>query len=69
MEESSQPLEASPAGVEEIEAAFEERVEFVETLVNKYHKALQKIAVLKEKNQRISVRAESLAKEVKEKRP
>jgi signal transduction histidine kinase len=68
VEESSQPLEASPAGVEEIEAAFEERVEFVETLVTEYHKALQKIAVLKKKNQRISVRAESLAKEVKGKK-
>ncbi len=43
-EESSQSREASPAAVEEIEAAFDERVQFAATLSDEYCKALQKIA-------------------------
>lgn len=67
-EESSQPPEASPAAVEEIEAAFGERIQFVATLVPEYRKALQKIAALKEKNQKITAQADKLAKQVKEKK-
>jgi len=67
-EESSQPPEASAAAVEEIEAAFDERVQFVATLSGEYRKALQKIAVLKEKNQKITAQADKLAKQVKEKK-
>jgi chromosome segregation ATPase len=68
VEESSQPLEASPAAVEEIEAAFDERVQFVATLSDEYCKALQKIAVLKENNQKLTAQAEKLAKQIKEKK-
>jgi hypothetical protein len=67
-EESSQPPEASPAAVEEIEAAFDERVQFVATLSDEYCKALQKIAVLKENNQKLTAQAEKLAKQIKEKK-
>jgi len=67
-EESSQPLEASLAAVEEIEAVFDERAQFVATLSGEYRKALQKIAVLKEKNQKLTAQAEKLAKQIKEKK-
>jgi hypothetical protein len=60
VEESSQPLEASTAAMEEIESAFDERVQFVANLPKAYHKAQQK-------NQRISARAERLAMELKKK--
>ena len=66
--ESSQSPEASPAAVEEIEAAFDERVQFVATLSDEYRKALQKIAVLKGKNQKLTTQAEKLAKQIKEKK-
>ena len=54
--------------MEEIEAAFDERVEFAATLVGEYHKALQKIAILKEKPQNITVRADKLAKQARDKK-
>jgi len=63
--ETCQPLEASVEAVEEIEAAFDERVEFVATLASNYSKALQRIAALEEKNTKSSARAERLAKELK----
>ncbi len=42
VEESSQPPEASPAAVEEIEAAFDERVQFVATLVRRIPQSIAK---------------------------
>jgi Sulfotransferase family len=67
VEKSSQPLDVSPAAVEEIEAAFNERVQFVATLSSDYRNALEKIAVLKRRNQKISARAERVAVENKKK--
>jgi len=63
--ETPQPLEASAEAVEEIEAAFDERVQFSATLPSNYSNALQKIAKLKEKNVKSPARAEKLAKELK----
>jgi hypothetical protein len=54
VQDSSQPLEVSPAAIEEIEAAFDKRVQFV--------------ATLQKENQHIAARAERLAREVKSKR-
>jgi len=68
VKESSQPAAACSAAVQEIEAAFDERVEFAATLVGKYRKALQKIAVLKEKYQNVTVRTDTLAKQAREKK-
>src|SRR4029079_816824 len=67
-EQSSQPTEASPAAVEEIEAAFDEKVQFVANLSDEYHNALQKIGVLKEKNQKLMAQTEKLAQQIKEKK-
>jgi hypothetical protein len=53
VEEGSQPLEASAAAIEEIESAFDERVQFM--------------ANLPKENQRITARAARLATEVKKK--
>ena len=54
VQDSSQPLEVSPAAIEEIQAAFDKRVQFV--------------ATLQKENQHIAARAERLAREVKSKR-
>jgi len=67
-EQRSQPNEASPAAVEEIEAAFDEKVQFVANLSDEYHNALQKIGVLKEKNQKLMAQTEKLAQQIKEKK-
>jgi len=67
VEKSSQPLGASPAAVEEIEAAFEERVQFVATLGGEYRNALQKIARLKKRNQQIAACTERVTIENKKK--
>jgi Sulfotransferase family len=58
VEGSSQPVDVSPAAIEEIEGAFDERVRFVASLASEYRKALQKIARLKKQNQQIAARAE-----------
>jgi hypothetical protein len=68
VEKGSQAHEPSIKAVDEIEAAFDERVKFVATLASEYRKALQKIAALKEKNQEITARTEKLAKGIKEKK-
>lgn len=67
-QEGSQALEASAAAVEEIEAAFDERVEFAATLTSQYVTAVQKIVALKEKNRRTAARAKELAKQLEEKK-
>ena len=67
VEGSSQSVDVSPAAIEEIEAAFDERVQFVATLGSEYRDALQKIAKLKKQNQRIAARAERVVMEDKKK--
>jgi hypothetical protein len=67
VENSSQPLEASAAAIEEIEAAFNERVKFLADLPKEYHRAQQLILTQQTKNQRITARAAQLATEVKKK--
>jgi uncharacterized membrane-anchored protein YhcB (DUF1043 family) len=61
VQDSSQPLEVSPAAIEEIKAAFAKRVQFVATLPREYRRA-------QKENQHIAARAERLAREVKSKR-
>jgi len=68
VEESSQPREASTVAIEEIEAAFNERVQFVVDLPKEYHQAQQLILTQQNKNQRIRARAARLATEIKKKR-
>jgi hypothetical protein len=68
VEVSPQPLEVSSAAVEEIEAAFDKRVQFVATLAREYRRAQQVIADLQKENQQIATRANRLAIEVKKKR-
>ena len=65
VEENPQPLDASAEAVEEIEAAFDERVHFFATLASNYSKARQKIAALEDKSANITACAERLAKEPK----
>jgi len=65
--ESSQPLEASAAAIEEIEDAFDERVQFVADLPKEYRKAQQLILTQQTKNQQINARAARLAVEVEKK--
>jgi Sulfotransferase family len=48
VEETPQPPEASSTAVEEMEAAFEERVRYVATLDDEYYKALQEMTRLQE---------------------
>jgi hypothetical protein len=67
VEENAQPIEASPAAIEEIETAFDERVQFVAGLPKEYRKAQELILTQQTKNQRISARATRLASEVKKK--
>ena len=67
VEKSSQPLEASAAAIEEIEAAFDERVQFVASLPKEYRRAQQLILEQQDKNQQIHARAARLATEVKKK--
>jgi len=64
---SLQPLEVSPAAVEEIEAAFDEQVQFVATLASEYDKALKKITKFKKENQQIAARTKWVAMEEKKK--
>jgi hypothetical protein len=49
VEKTTQPLEGSIDAMTEMEAAFEERVEYVATLAGNFNKALQKIGTLKGK--------------------
>ena len=58
IEKTPQPPEASPAAFDEMEAAFNERVQYMATLDSEYQKAQQKITALQK-------RAERLAKEIK----
>jgi hypothetical protein len=67
VEENSQPLEASAAAIEEIEAVFDERVQFVASLPKEYRRAQDLILTQQTKNQKISARAARLAMEVKKK--
>jgi hypothetical protein len=67
VQDSSQPLEVSPAAIEEIEAAFDKRVQFVATLPREYREAQNLILTQQTKNQRISARAARLATEVNKK--
>jgi hypothetical protein len=67
-QEGLQALEASAAAVEEIEAAFDERIQLAATLRSQYSKAVKKIVALKEKNRRTGVWAKELAKELEEKK-
>jgi hypothetical protein len=50
MTETPQPLEASPAAAEEMEAAFYERVRYVATVDSEYHRAKQIIATLQKEH-------------------
>jgi Sulfotransferase family len=79
VEASSQALEVSAAAIEEIEAAFDKRVQFVATLAREYRRAQevvarqqkenqQVVAWLQKENQQIAIRANRLASEVKRKR-
>jgi hypothetical protein len=68
LEASPQPREASPAAIEELEAAFNERVHFVATLPKEFRKPQEVIAILQRENRRLVARAERLALEVKGKR-
>src|SRR4029077_2537686 len=67
-EESSQPPEASPAAVEEIEAAFDERIQFVATLSDEYRTALQQNSGLKGKKKKLPGHAEKIFKKNKKKK-
>jgi Sulfotransferase family len=67
VENSPQPLEASAAAIEEIEQAFDKRVQFVADLPKEYHSAQQLILEQQAKNQRIHARAARLATEIKKK--
>ena len=67
VEENSQPLEGSAAAIDEIEAVFDERVQFVASLPKEYRRAQDLILTQQTKNQQISARAASLAMEVKKK--
>jgi hypothetical protein len=67
VENSPQPLEASVAAIEEIEEAFDKRVQFVADLPKEYHRAQQLILEQQAKNQRIHARAARLATEIKKK--
>jgi len=67
VEESSQPLEASTAAIEEIEIAFDERAQFVANLPKEYRRGQQLILTQQTKNQQISARAARLAQEVQKK--
>ena len=62
-------FEASVDALAEIEAAFDERVQFVATLASNYKKALQKIATLKDKDAKNTAQTERLTKEFKGKKP
>jgi hypothetical protein len=50
MTETPQPLEASPAAAEEMEAAFYERVRYVATVDSEYHRAKEIIATLQKEH-------------------
>jgi hypothetical protein len=67
VEESSQPLEASAAAIDEIERAFDERVQFVASLPKEYRRGQDLILTQQTKNQQISARAARLATEVNKK--
>jgi hypothetical protein len=67
VEESSQPLEASTAAIEEIEIAFDERAQFLANLPTEYRRGQQLILTQQTKNQQISARATRLAQEVQKK--
>jgi len=43
VEESSQPLEASPAAIQEIEAAFDKQVQFVATIASEYRRLAMEV--------------------------
>ncbi|PYJ29707.1 MAG: hypothetical protein DMF24_00050 [Verrucomicrobia bacterium] len=57
VEESSQPVEVSPAAIDEIEVVFDERVQFVRTLAGPKNTSCH--VPLKEGNQRMIVGAEA----------
>jgi hypothetical protein len=67
-EGTAQPRETSPAAVEELEAAFHERVHFATSLPPEFRKPQEVIATLRQENRRLAARAQRLAQEVKGKR-
>jgi len=68
IEATPQPSEASPASADKIEAAFNQRLQYVATLESEYAKAQQEVKRLNTENVRNIARAERLAKEIKGKR-
>jgi Sulfotransferase family len=68
VEQTPQPLELSVNAIAEMEAAFDERVQYVATLASNYNKALKKIAILKDKEAKHRAQAEKLSKELKGKK-
>jgi hypothetical protein len=68
VEKTPQPPEASPAASDEMETAFNERVQYVATLDSKYRRAQQIITTLQKENAERTARAERLAKEIKGKK-
>ena len=67
VEKSSQPGEASVVAIEEIERAFDERVQFVANLPKEFRRAQDSILTQQTEIERISARAARLATEVKKK--
>ena len=65
VEESQQPHEASAVAIEEIERAFDERVQFVANLPKEFRRAQDSILTQQTRIERISARAARLAAEVK----
>jgi hypothetical protein len=50
LQSSPQPPDASPPAAEEMEAAFEKRVQYVATVESEYHRAWQIITTLRKEN-------------------
>ena len=66
VEKTPQPPEASPATSDEMEAAFNERVQYVATLASEYRRAQQIIATLQKENAERTDRKESRILRLKE---
>ena len=66
VEKTPQPPEASPAASDEMEAAFNERVQYVATLASEYRRAQRIIATLQKENAERTDRKESRILRLKE---
>src|SRR5438045_6966550 len=64
LEASPQSRETSPAAIEELEAAFNERVHFIAPLPREFRKPQEVIATLQRENRPLAARAERLALQV-----